>query len=616
MESDAKDLMLAYLHEMGSYDLFNEDDIPSFLTKESVSLKCGIKKGGIEKILQENNELFRVRNAPIKNRRSSSDCIFLTSKGVLKGRKLFEQFMERRVEFIDEDFKQKNLKLKEVMDILSNFNIQITYLDLIQRDRRDGKINLNEFIEPPRWKENLISDHAFPDIVILSNTSCMPFGGIFTAFGEPGIILPINKRIEIGVHNFGEGNVIRWMKRSGNELIDAYYIDGKKGLETLTSGHSPVMKEYEQYSNLGIFKDEEDFRSYFEVLKNYDYSIIFSVGTAHGISMAGHIGTILATVAMHFKDGIQFPFNGASDPPLNPKIIETDKTPVWDFGVPTEATSIKNMLIERHGPGDVGKYIGEVMRKFITLSQIFEKHWNSSFKKEDVANISGFKNTFNLREFSSGGACVASLFGTSVLLNLDDDGRVSFSTTIHPEMPPNKNIGLIIDRKGGIDNPRNEFLDTFQRFSPLISLHGNETLPYFFNLKTTSGELSKLAGKVILEDQRYADPGSFSEREAISDLLMMQKGIYTSLGIENPLLEDLERSVVQDGLKMGLGHIGVGNSGTFFFCIPDTESTHSLKNLLEKMNHTRAKGEKLEMTLHGSSHRYIFNIDPIMVVRK
>ncbi len=616
MEISDIDLMLSYLYEMGSFDLMNADMIPPFLTKEAVSLKCGIKLIDLDEILSAKKDLFKVKNVTIRNRRLKSDSIFLTSKGVLEAKVVFEQMVDKRVEFIDEDGDQKNLQLSSIKEILESFNINITNFDLFQRDRRDHKVNLIEFIEPENWKESIISDHAFPEMIILSNTSCQPFGGIFTAFGEPGIILPINKRVEIGIHPYGKGNVIRWMKRKGSKIKDAFYIDGKNGFEALTSGHSSVMGQYSNYKDLGVFENEGDFKEYFNALKNYDYSIIFSDGTAHGISMAGHIGTILATIAIHEKDKIEFPLNGASDPPLNPKIIESDKVPVWDFSEPSEAVSIMDMIIERHGQGEVSEYMAKIMRKFITLSQVFERHWNSSFGEEDMGSIKKFQEVFNLREFSSGGACVSSIFASPVLVNLDDNGSVSLSTTIHPEMPPNKNIGLVVDRKGGIDNPRNEFIKTFKRFKPLIENHGRDSLPYFYNLKTTSGELAKLSSKVILENQKFADPNSSDERKAITDLLMMQKGIYSSLGIENPLLEFLESQIIESKIDMALGHIGVGNSGTFFFCVPDVDSMHSFRNLIDKINLSRTEGERIELVTHGSSHRYVFNIDPLMVVKK
>ena len=274
------------------------------------------------------------------------------------------------------------------------------------------------------------------------------------------------------------------------------------------------------------------------------------------------------------------------------------------------------MISERHGQGPVGDHIAIVMKKFITLSQVFERHWNSSFSETELEAVDKFRTAFNLKEFSSGGACIASIFACPVLLRLDENGRVSFSSVIHPELPPNKNLGILLDKRGTIDNPRNEFLETFKRFKPLIDLHGRDAIPYFMNLKKTSGELSQFVSKVLLESQKYADPDSLYERKAISDLIFMQKGIYTSLGIENPLLEELEREILESGSEIYLGNIGVGNSGTFFFCVPDIDSMHSFKNLVDKLNLKKTEMEKLEIVLHGSSHRYIFNIDPLMVIKK
>jgi len=616
MEMTEKELMLAYLQEMNSFEMIDEKEVPPTLTIEAVALKCGLTKERLDEILNNNKNIFKTKNVLIKNRQSHSNCIFLTSSGVIKAKRVFDQLREKRVEFIDDEGEKRTLKMKEVKEMMDNFNISITFFDLFMRDSHDRIINLLEFIEPPNWKENIMRDHAFPEKVFLSNTSCIPFGGIFTTFGEPGIILPINKRVEVGVHPFGEGSVIRWMKRKEGMIEDAFYIEGKKGFEALTSGHSPVMDHYDRYEKTGVFKDEKEFRDYFEVLRKYDYSIIFSAGTAHGISMAGHIGTILAALAIHLKDGISFPFNGSAGAPSNTKLVESEKTPIWDFGEPTEARSIKEMLFERHGPGQESEKLSIILRKFITLSQVFERHWNSSFNRETEKEVEVFQKMFDLKEFSSGGACISSIFGSPVLINLDDDGTVSFSSTVHPELAPNRNLGLIIDRKGGIDNPRDEFMETFDRFKPLIELYGKFTIPYFHDLKITSGKLAILASKVILENQRYADPDAVNERKAICDLLMMQKGIYSSLGIENPLLEALERQIRESGLDIGMGHIGVGNSGTFFFCVPDMDSIHSLKIAIDRMNLDRTDGEKVEMVLHGSSRRYVFNIEPLMIVEK
>jgi len=62
--------------------------------------------------------------------------------------------------------------------------------------------------------------------------------------------------------------------------------------------------------------------------------------------------------------------------------------------------------------------------------------------------------------------------------------------------------------------------------------------------------------------------------------------------------------------------IGVGNSGTYFFCVPEQDSLHSLKNVVDQINIPRGKDEKAEVVTHGSSHRYIFNTDPLHVVMK
>ena len=66
---------------------------------------------------------------------------------------------------------------------------------------------------------------------------------------------------------------------------------------------------------------------------------------------------------------------------------------------------------------------------------------------------------------------------------------------------------------------------------------------------------------------------------------------------------------------MNLGPIGVGNSGTYFFCVPDIESTHFLRNAGEKINKGRAEGENLEIV---SMVRYPFVLrsgKPLIVCR-
>jgi len=616
MDLSKSDLVIIYLYEMGSFDMDDQPEVYPTLTREAVCIKCGLTKEDLSEVLDTGKRLFIAKRSRVSNRKGNVDCVFLTTEGVQTARSLISRIIEHRVEYLDEDSGRMSRTVGEIKKELSGFDIDIPIFDIIQLARRDGVINLREFMESKSWKDDLMADHAFPEMVVLSNTSCNPFGGIFTTFGEPGIILPVNKRIEVGVHFYGKGNVIRWMKRREGKIQDGYHIDGKKGFESLVSGHSPMMDRYDDYRDLCIFKDEKDYRSYFEILSGYDYSIIFSGGTGHGISLAGHAGTILAAISMHFKDGIDYPFNGIEEQPKSSKLREKGKIPVWDFPDPTEPLSIKDMVQQRHGEDNECSMQEDLLGKFILLSQIFEGHWNSSFKGDDNERISGFKNSFNLKGFSSGGACLSSVFGSPVLVELDDNGRPGMGSVVYPDFARNKNIGLIIDRKGGIDDPRSEFLETFNRFSPLIDLHGLLTMRYFSSLRDTSGRLSRLAANVLLETQTFAEPENIRSRKAVSDLIMMQKGIYSSLGIHNTQLDELNKEILKREIGMNLGPIGVGNSGTYFFCIPDTESMHSLRIAVDRLNKDRAEGENLEIVMHGSSHLYIFNVDPLMIVKK
>ena len=617
MELSKAELITFYLNEVGSFDIEDQPEATPNLTKEAICIRCGVSREELDKILEKNENQFIVNSMKIKNRIIQSECIFLTPKGLQMARSLLTDIKELRVEYIDEDSLQRNITIRDIMEELSGFNINLTYFDIFQVAMRDGKLNLLEFIEPKDWKDDLMADHAFPEMVVLSNTSCNPFGGIFTTFGEQGVILPINKKVEVGVHPYGKGNVIRWMKRREGKIQDAFHIEGKKGFESLVSGHSPMIERYSAYKNLGIFEDEDEFKQYFDVLSSYDYSIIFSGGTGHGISLAGHAGTILATISMYLKDGITFPFNGMKENnPENPKLREEEKLPVWDFPEPTEPMTIGEMIAQRHPAKAEEEEMVKKFTKFLVLSQVFEGHWNSNFSKDEMERIMEFRRTFDLRGFSSGGAAISSIFGVPVLLKLDGSGQVDLTSRIYPDMARNRNIGILIDRKGGIDNPRSEFIKTYNKFVPLIEMHNDMTMDYFRSLKTTSGKLSDLAAKVLLESQRFADPSNIDERRAVSDLIIMQRGIYGSLGIRNELLEDINKEVFERDIEMNIGPVGVGNSGTYFFCVPDVESIHSLMNMVSRLNMKRAEGENIELVMHGSSHSYIFNVDPLLVVKK
>lgn len=616
MELLQEDLVILYLYERRSYDLAGEDEVPHVITRESVSTKCGILKADFDGVLKGMKNLVKTQKKSVIGRIGKSDCLFLSSKGVQKARELLTSLMEMRVDYVDDNGKLENKRMSEVKEEMDNFNIELDYFDLYLMARRDGSIGIREFIEPDSFREKIFSDHAYPEMVFLSNTSCIPFGGIFHTFGEPAIILPINKKVEIGVHLYGKGNVIRWMKRRDNQIEDAYYVVGKRGFESLATGHSTMLKKYKNYESRGVFKDEEEFKSYFDVLGKFDYSIVFSGGTGHGISLAGHVGTILAALAIKIKDGVEFPFNGKGENALHPRITNDNKVPVWDFQPPSESRTITEMINERHEDKEERDGITLLMKKFVTLSQIFESHWNSYFSKDKMDFIEKFKTIFNLREFSSGGACIASSLASPTLIHLEDDGSISFDTKIYPEMARNQNIGLMIDRKGSIDNPGDEFRETIDRFSPIINIHGNEALAYFKHLKSTSGALSKLAAHVILDNQVFADPESVEERKAIGSIIMLQRGIYKSLGIENHPFDKIYKKFLDFSIDIEVGPVGVGNSGTYFFSVPDSQSMHTMKNGIEKINLDRAPGERLEHVTHGSSHSYIFNVDPLSVLLK
>ncbi len=617
MDITPEELVLLYLHETRSFELRENEEVPPTITREAVSIKCGMKREELEQFIISNKTLISQRSVKVKRRKNLTDCIFLSSKGVHRARTVLEKVREARFEYIGDTGKQENRKVSEIHEELKSFGIEITLFDTFVRGNRTGKVALSEFIEPANWKNDLFRDHAFPEMVMVSNTSCMPFGAVFIAFGEPGMVIPINKSIEIGLHPFGSGDVVRWMKRREGSIEDAYYIEGKKGFQALVSGHSKVIDEYERYKGSGAFKDEVEFKEYFEVLTKYDYSIIFSSGAGYGISMAGQLGAILAALAIHLKDGVGFPFNRKGKVGNLCRHLDPGKVAVWDLPQAEEPMSINDLMKEGSGQG-LASSTGSIplMKRFIKLSQAFERHWNSSFSIDEGEKIKKFQKVFGLREFSSGGACLSSIFAAPVLANLEDDGNVSMNSIIYPELPVNKNLGLVIDRKGGIDNPMSGFRETFQRFQPMIQIHGTEVLSYFSELKRTSGELAKLAAMVFLANHRFADIDAGLERKAICDLLQMQKGIYTSLGMENKGFDALDRSIKTSGLDLVISPIGVGNSGTYFFCVPEQDSLHSLKNVVDQINIPRGNDEKAEVVTHGSSHRYIFNTDPLHVVLK
>ena len=94
----------------------------------------------------------------------------------------------------------------------------------------------------------------------------------------------------------------------------------------------------------------------------------------------------------------------------------------------------------------------------------------------------------------------------------------------------------------------------------------------------------------------------------------MQRGIYSSLGIENDAFKQIYDQLRQNEVDIEISPVGVGNSGTYFFCVPDNQSSVSFRNTVDRMNMNRIENERLEAITHGSSHLYIFNIDPLIVI--
>jgi hypothetical protein len=384
----------------------------------------------------------------------------------------------------------------------------------------------------------------------------------------------------------------------------------------LVSDHSSIKERFADYADRGVFKDESDFKDYFECLKQYDYSVVFDRGTGHGISISGHVGTILASVAMYAKEGISFPFNEDDYKPSNTRMQSSEQIPLWDLPLPTEPMTISDLIRERHPEETEFGEVTARLRRFLTLSQAFEAHWNSFFPIQETENIERFRHTFGLKDYSSGSACISSVLAAPVLLSLEENGTVALGSMVFPEMPRNQFIGIIIDRKGGIDNAREEFMQTFARFMPLILKTPKDALQYFNTLRSTSGSLSRLASRSILENPSFADPSSLIERKAISALMTSQKGIYGTLGIRSQNFEELQAVLEEGKGEMVVSPMGVGNSGTYLFCLHELQNMHTLKALVEKLNTNRLENQSIDLVLHGSSHSYIFNTDPLMVVRK
>lgn len=616
MEIEPRDILLVYLLENDSFEMADQKEVSSSLTRDAALLRSGINKDQMDDILQESRSYISVKKKKITRRKNPAECLFLNSKGVLRAKELIHSIEDKRVDYIDERDERKNLKISEVKREMANFDIPLTILDLFLMARRGNIIDINTFLLPEGWKEKLFSDHAFPEMVFISNTSCIPFGGIFTTFGEKGIILPVNRRVEVGIHEHGSGEVIRWMKRHESNIFDAYYISGKRGFETLVSGHSSVKDRYGLYSDRGIFKDEAEFKEYFDTLLKYDYSIIFDHGTGHGISIAGHVGAILATIAIHSRDDRSFPFNCQEYDGKNARMKDGYHIPVWDLPPLSEPGTIGDLIQERHPEKGVCESCTNQMLKFITLSQVFETHWNTFFPDSEAEKINNFKKTFGMKEYSSGSACISSIFASPILFYLGEDNTVSMDSVIYPEISRNQFMGLLIDRMGGIDNPKEEFMNTFKRFYPLITIDQEKTLAYLNSLKTTSGSLAKLASRCILEDQSFTDTESNIKRQAITALMTSQRGIYETLGISNRNYKELHDIMKEKAPEIGLSPVGVGNSGTYIFCIQDLQNVHTLRMIVDSINKDRPEGQNIEIVLHGPSHSYIFNSDPLIVIRK
>lgn len=434
--------------------------------------------------------------------------------------------------------------------------------------------------------EKMFEEHHNPDVIYRTCVPCFPFGPIYVLWGKPGLIFPVDRYIEIGLKRRddskqsvrkvdpcgtrkygpnGESCIIPKHKRSRLRVT----------FRELVNGESKISGLYKLYEKSGVFEDEKEYKSYFDSLLKFDYSIIADSGVARGLSLAGTVSTILAAIALREVGGYKkYPFN-------NPNLSSNQhEFPVWAFPEYDEEKPVSDFLVGGEK---------ELFRKFIALSQIFEAHWNFPFERYDIESDSSpvlhFMKKTKMLNYSSGGSSLSTIFNRPVKVCLSNkDGIPDFETSIIcKSSKASEEIGMIIDYGGERQEPKNIFWDVIERFGPLLDNEETED-----NAEVVLGNLKQLSEtitNITWESKFWEDNKRKGVDYCISTLIVMQSSMHKFLGVENLQFDELKRELLdqEKELEISLTPIGTGDGSIFFYCLGHPSHLDVVKKYIKDM---------------------------------
>ena len=66
MELENMDMMLLYLYEVDSFNKIQDNPVSASMTKDAISLKCGLSRKTLQEIISNNVQYFTIRDKKIK----------------------------------------------------------------------------------------------------------------------------------------------------------------------------------------------------------------------------------------------------------------------------------------------------------------------------------------------------------------------------------------------------------------------------------------------------------------------------------------------------------------------------------------------------------------------
>jgi hypothetical protein len=451
-----------------------------------------------------------------------------------------------------------------------------------------------------------------PDLILEACVPAYVFGATFTVFGGAGYVLPTAYFLTVGVKEGGKGEV-EWLSR---DTWRSKRGGGYEFVKLIAKGQTEMQQRLRQLlPDCRPFQSWEELEGLLDALTHFDYTFALDDGARCGLSAAGSISAILATVAFASYRG------RASTLPLEVDLSECRTVTAWDVGVPEESTSF-SLLWPRHA--DVWER-RKIFRKYVRLCQLLERVWNtnnesrsSDLRKlwddayEDLVGKDANVPTIKLLDYSSAAASLCATAGLPVLAKLQGKGDLAGhvnldESNLYPKLPEEAPAGLLLNFAGRPEETSKVIDETVKRYLNLILFAPRESAWLLRHVIDTSSIATTVAAR-LLSSKVLPSEGL----KILQACMNVQRGLYMQMAT---LSKDFHTVYPwAEHFKIEISPIGVGSAGTFLVSFPCVERVEPmLQSLRKHLRKGQLSGFPSSVPLNlriGAGTESIFKINP------